>query len=145
MHVSLRERLTVLYGWPRGLAALLCLVLAAASALGAGTAPPDSAARSQSLTTRLGPGQVLVPVTLAGRAEFLRAGDRVDLLAAAADTATAAEIGAGLLVVQVSPPAAGALSADGGTRLLVAASRPAAAKIAAVPSGRVVAVLDKQP
>ena len=141
----MRNLLTVLRGWPRRVAAVLCLLLAAASALGSGQASGESPTRTAPLTARLLPDQVLVPVTLAGRVDFLHAGDHVDLLAAAPDAAAAASLGIRLLVVRVSQPPSDAFATDGGTRLLVAAGRAVAAKIAAVPLGQVVAVLDKYP
>ena len=141
----MRTLLTLLRGWPRRVAAVLCLLLAAASALGSGQASGESPPRPAPLTAQLLPDEVLVPVTLAERVDFLHAGDHVDLLAAGPDAATATSLGIRLLVVRVSQPPSDAFAADRGTRLLVAAGRATAARIAVVPLGQVVAVLDKYP
>ena len=150
MRHPLADRLAVLSGWPRRLAAIACLLVAAASALGSvnGSAAPSDVPAPQSPAARLPPGEVLVPVELSGRADFLHPGDHVDLLVSAGDGSSevAASVGTRLLVVQVSHPPSQAFAApDTGSRLLVAASRPVAAKIVAAASGRVIAVLDADP
>jgi hypothetical protein len=144
MRQLFQDRLAVLRGWPRRAAAVLCLLLAAATAVGS-RASGESPRRPEPLTADLGAGEVLVPVTLAGSADFVHAGDRVDLLAAAPDAGTASTLGTGLLVVRVGKPPPEAFASEGGGRLLVAAERTVAANIAAAPTGQVVAVLDKYP
>ena len=136
----------------RRIASLLCLLLAAATALGdrSGHAGPRPAT---SLSARLLPGEVAVAVPLSGHTDFVHPGDRVDLLAGPEDTVggasgaatSATSVGSALRVLQVTQPDAGAFGGDTGTRLLVAADRATAQRIAAASGRQMLAVLDKYP
>jgi hypothetical protein len=152
---TLLDRLIRLARWPRRVAAVACLALAAVSALSARSA--QSSARAEkprppaSLTSRLSAGQLAVPVTIsdASAANYLHAGDRVDLFAGPADVPTArpveaAPIGERLLVLAV---AAGTDASDAtvGAHLMVAADRSLATKIAGLTGRPILAVLDKYP
>ena len=121
--------------WPRRLAALLCLLLAAGSAFDT-AAQPTASRRPPASPLRAGQLAVPVPVTDAGA---VRPGGRVALLATPADGVTGADTAA---VAGAGPPAAqfgvgqpdpgqadGGQSASGGTvvaeHLRVLAVRPA--------------------
>ncbi|MGI8761181.1 MAG: RcpC/CpaB family pilus assembly protein [Jatrophihabitantaceae bacterium] len=147
-----RGRLAVLGRWPRRIAAAACLLLAAASALSAQRAPVGTAAPVVPGTPveRLAPGQVAMPVRLAGGASFVKPGDRVDLLAAAGDPgldaapATLRIAAEGLLVLAVTEAKPDTGSADG-VEVLVATERTVAARIAALGTRQIFAALDKSP
>lgn len=100
-------RLPALGGWPRRLAALACLLLAAITALQPPPAASTAAVRpgSRPVVDGLHNGEVAVPVELATSAActLLRPGDRVDLYPASPDDSAAAPraapAGAGLRVL----------------------------------------------
>ena len=148
-------RLVRLGRWPRRVAALLCLLLAAASALSAQhprtAAAPADGHRPAGLSARLRQGQLAVPVTLSDSAasDYVHVGARIDLFAArdTGDPAApqeAALVGSGLQVIDVSAPTRGAQE-TGGTRVIVAADRATAARLAALAQNGVLAVLTKYP
>jgi Flp pilus assembly protein CpaB len=86
------------------------------------------------LWSQVPPGQVAAPVRLADLAvaTLLRPGDRVDVLATAADAGAAEVVAAGALVVSAPPPEApGSTAAAGDAGLLVlAVSSDTAARLA---------------
>lgn len=143
-------------GWPRRLAALGCLLLAAASAIDSPDPHPagaaaDRGAAGNPLAHRLGPAQVAAPVAVTGpTAGFLRAGDRVDLYASgdalAADPActSTAAVASRVPVLSV-PPAAEAAPQPAAGRLVVAVDRPTAARLASLQRCDLLAVLDPDP
>lgn len=161
---DLSARLVRFGPWPgrvRRLAALACLLLAAASAV---TSRPDSSATrapaarpgrsGNPIAARLQPGQVAAPVLLGvGASGFLRSGDRVDLYATADGTALGAArcgqqtgpIGAGLRVLDArTSPATG--GGDGSpARVVLAVDAGTAARIATLQGCGMLAVLDKSP
>src|ERR1700733_4317065 len=107
--------------WPRRIAALICLVLAGASAV-----VPHPAAHSSS-AVRLRPGEVAVPVQLARLAPAVRPADEGGGLAPPADGDTA---GNAVLVADhvrvVSVEHGSSLSDDNATTVVVAADRAGA-------------------
>jgi Flp pilus assembly protein CpaB len=157
---SLRARLIVLSQWPRRIAALGCLLLAAISAFAPtarpGGPPPSTTAP---VAPTLAPGQVAVAVRLAdGGAglRFIRAGDRIDLLAASAPTALAgtAPMGKGasasidsvsVLAVRAPPDASPTAEPAGGTEVVVAVDRAQALRLADFMTAPIFAALDKYP
>jgi hypothetical protein len=153
---TLYARLARLGRWPRRIAALLCLVLAAASALSAQrpvAARVPATAAPTGVAGRLAPGQLAVPVTLSddSATRYLHTGDRIDLYAtpdpASIVTAPAALVGTGLLVIEVlpSPAAAGPANGTDGTRVIVAVERRLAGRIAGTNGRMILAVVDKYP
>jgi hypothetical protein len=155
--MPLRDLPARLAGWPRRVAALTFLALAAVSAIGDQTGTrtsahgqPDSvrtAGRgpaSSGLTAGLPPGFVAAPVQVADAAatHLIKAGDWVDLLEPpAAEGAAAAVVARGLRVLVVVP-AAGS-GGQLGAELVVAADEQTELRLATAVSGRVfVAVRD---
>jgi hypothetical protein len=141
---SLTLRLARLLRWPRRIAALLCLLLAAATA---GRTGPRPAARQAPtpVTARLQSGQVAVPVPVRrDAAAYLRVGQRVSLFATSDGSAPAAggSVGDELLVLALPPPADE--QAETAT-VVVAAERTVATRIATHANLPFLAVLDKYP
>ncbi len=146
--------LTRLGRWPRRVAVLACLLLAATSALTTRSGPSADGPRrtpapANPIAARLRPGQVAAPITVAGgsMSGFLHAGDHVDVYASgdalAADPActTSTAVGTGVPVLSVADPPAGA----SGARLVVAVDRSAAERLAALQHCDLLAVLDGEP
>jgi hypothetical protein len=147
------DRLTRLGRWPRRVAALLCLALAAASALSGRHGPvhpSHSPARHPGIAAELAPGRLAVPVVLSDDAasSYIRSGDRIDLYASADDGAgvsrPATLVAAGLPVISVLTPKYDSPGA-GGTRVIVSAEPLIAARIAGTNSQSILAVVDKYP
>jgi hypothetical protein len=142
--------------WPRRIAALCCLVLAAGSAVTARRGPAAGAdAGSHSgnpILSRLSPGKVAAPVTVGGTAAtgYLRTGDRIDLYATADDSsactglAGASPIGTALPVLAVGG-SAHAIAGDDHLGLVVAVDHAVAARLATLQTCGMFAVLDKYP
>lgn len=105
MRPSLTLRLAALGGWPRRLAALACLLLAAATALQPGPAKSGASHAAPRIADGLAADEVAVPVPLAdaGACTLLRAGDRIDLYptqsSEAAASARAGPVGSHLRVL----------------------------------------------
>jgi hypothetical protein len=128
--------------WPRRIAALVCLLLAAASAL----APPrrDAPTRPSGLAARLRAGEVAVPVPVsASNAALVRSGDRVGVFAAP-DTGPATLVADRLRVLSIRADP-DSLGSDPGALVVVAASRSAALDLAQFATGHVVLILDRLP
>lgn len=149
MSTGWRVRLIRLSGWPRRVAALLCLALALLTAVA-----PRGATSADHLVPA--PGQVAVRVELAdGGADqhFLRAGDRIDLIAGAADTdplvgtaAATTERIDDVRVLEVRPPPPTGLSGDDrqpGTVLIVSADASRADLVTSLANRKVLAARDK--
>lgn len=137
MRPSLTLRLAALGGWPRRLAALACLLLAAATALRPQPANPGAAPTAQRPTDGLGAGEVAVPVPLADATActLLRPGDRVDLYPANeqfASRETPQPAGSGLRVLALARCSArGSLGTEEhGATVVVAAGRAEAGSLA---------------
>lgn len=139
--------------WPRRIAALVCLLLAAASSLApASSSPAASNKTGNPVATALRAGQVAVPVSVASArsAAFVRAGDSVGVFCTPGDTAAIESDRAGPVLIadglRVLAAAQGgdSLSADAPV-IIVAADRAAAARLAAVANSPLLVVLDKSP
>jgi Flp pilus assembly protein CpaB len=137
-----------LSGWPRRLAVLTCLLLAATSFVHQHTAAGD---RPDALTRALGPDQVAVAVQVGGEVRaFVHTGDRVDLVAAAsqspdsgdaAPAPTAAQtLARGVRVLALLPPSQG-LGVEATAGLVVAADRSTATALAAARGRQITALL----
>jgi pimeloyl-ACP methyl ester carboxylesterase len=123
--------------WPRRLAALACLVLAAGSAL----TPPatDTAARADRSATRLRPGEVAVPVPVgAAGAALARTGERIGLVARHGLVADR------LRVLSIHPPDA-SLSGDDSAVVVVAATRAQAERLARPDAAQLLLIADTLP
>ncbi|MEO6885821.1 MAG: RcpC/CpaB family pilus assembly protein [Jatrophihabitantaceae bacterium] len=167
MVISIRNRLARLGRWPRRIAALLCLALAAVSAFAPPTArAPDATARtahdpvthqpSGQQAVALEPGQVAVAVRLAdggAGAQFMRPGDRIDLIAGApTDTPSPGNgrtpvpiVDVGVLAVRSPPPISAEAGAAAATEVVVALSRRQITQLAGFSDRTVFAALDKYP
>jgi hypothetical protein len=132
-------------GWPRRIAALVCLLLAAGTAL-VPHAPVRSSDRS-----RLGPGEVAVPVAVSV-ATAASPGSRIGLLAAPAgpsglpgERAGPATLVADRLRVLAIAHADGGLTDTAGTVVTVAASREVAVQLARFSDRALVMIADNLP
>jgi hypothetical protein len=136
------QRLLVRIGrWPRRIAALVCLVLAAASAL---TAP--EAAPSARPPDRLRRGEVAVPVPIAGGAVAVRPADEVGVLAPPADgdsTGDAVLVADHLRVMSITRSAG--LGGDATAVVVVASDRAAALRLARYAARPLLMIVDDLP
>jgi Flp pilus assembly protein CpaB len=138
----LRRAAARLSRWPRRLAAVLCLLLAAGSAL-APTPAPRAAAPGPAAALR--PGQVAVPVAVAAaQADFITRGDRVGVLAAFDPPRHAVLIADHLRVLSVRAADA-ALSSDATAVVVLATDRAAAVALAQLSDARPTLILDGVP
>lgn len=154
MTPTLHARLARLGRWPRRVAALGCLALAAVSALSAPHRTPADTPKGgpapAGIAARLAPGQVAVPVTLSddSASAYLRSGDRIDLYATSNPDSggpkPAVPVAARLPVISVLTPSADR-QASGGTRVIVAADAATAARVAGAAGQPILAVIDKYP
>jgi hypothetical protein len=128
--------------WPRRIAALLCLLLAAGSAL---VPHAPAASGSHGLGARLRTGEVAVPVQIASGVASVRPDDRVGVLAPPADSDTA---GDAVLVADhlrvVSMTKASGLS-EAGTVVVVATDRARALQLARYVSRPLLMIVDDLP
>lgn len=123
--------------------AVVCLLLAAASALTPDAAP---AARSgHTLAARLWPGEVAVPVAVSTATSLVQAGDHVGVVAAAdattGSTTSATLVADRLRVLSVRADDQG-LASGGGTVVVLAARRSQAVSIARFSADRLVLIVD---
>lgn len=134
--------------WPRRVAALGCLLLAAASAVTDGSGA-SSAAKSAS-GPRLATGQVAVPVSVTVSANAAP-GDRVGLLAGPSDDSTTGDLSPPgqatlvadrLRVLSVHDPDSGLTESDA-TIVVVAASRAQAVQLARYSGRTMVLITDR--
>jgi hypothetical protein len=134
--------------WPRRIAAVVCLLLAAASTL---TPADGSATRSDHqdnpVASALHAGQVAVPLPVgsARAAAFVRTGDHVGVFRTPDDSGSGTpELIADGLRVLAASASADTLATD--EPVIVVAADPAqAARLAAVAGRSVLVVLDKNP
>jgi hypothetical protein len=148
------DRLARLGRWPRRVTALLCLALAAVSALSAQRPTPADATNSRpsrvGIAARLAPGQLAVPVTLSdgSASAYVHNGDRIDLYASADPASGVSQpavlVATRLLVISVLTPPADS-QGTGGTRVIVSAERRVAARIAGTNGQQILAVVDEYP
>lgn len=123
--------------WPRRLAALICLLLAAGSALT--PASTGTASGSSAPGVRLRPGEVAVPVPVsAAGATLARVGARVGLVAPRGLVADR------LRVLSIHPPDQ-TLSGDTTTVVVVAATRTQALLVARSTAASLVLIADDLP
>jgi hypothetical protein len=132
-------------GWPRRLAALACLLLAAASALSA--PKPAASQRPSGPAAELARDEVAVPVAVsAASAALVRSGNRIGVLAApGTDTSAPATLVADRLRVLSVHADDQVVPDGGGAVVVVAARRPAALALARVTSDRLVLIVDDLP
>lgn len=143
MFASLRHPLARLLRWPRRIAAIACLVFAAAATLT--PAAGNSAQRARTTAELLHRGEVALSVEVASTPLDLRRGDRIGLLAGPDDSGAGAP--AAMLADRLRLLAAPTMSASGSDPpiVLVAAGRDAALRIAANSGRSVLVVVDKSP
>jgi hypothetical protein len=150
---SLNPFLIRLSRWPRRIAALVCLLLAAASTLApaSGTSAPAPAKHVDNpIAAGLAPGQVAIPVTISsGRAAaFVHVGDHVGVLAPSDETTRTRPdlVADGLRVLAVSGAAdsGGSMTGDAPV-VVVAAGRADAVRLAAAVSRPLLVVVDNSP
>jgi hypothetical protein len=138
--------------WPRRIAALVCLLLAAASTLtpASGTTSARAKHAGNPIVAGLAAGQIAVPVTVSsGRAAaFVHVGDHVGVLASADETTRARPdlVADGLRVLAVSgaSEASSSMSSDAPV-IVVAAGRADAVQLAGVAGRSVLVVVDRSP
>jgi hypothetical protein len=148
MFASLRAALPRLSRWPRRIAALCCLSLAAVSAL----TPARGREPAQATTTAdlLRRGEVAVSVGVTSAPSDLQRGDRIGLLAAPAEGGLepAGSLHEAQLLADRLRVLAVARSGTSGTdppTVLVAARRDQALRIAATTGRSVLVVVDHRP
>lgn len=144
MFVSLRRSLIRLSRWPRRLAALACLLLAAASAVAPASGRPAHA-EPVTVGRQLQPGEVAVTVAVTSAPPTLGRGDRVGLVAGPDDSGAPARprlLADRLRVLAVTDAAAD--TSDPPT-VLLAADRDTAVRIAANTGRQTVVVVDRSP
>ena len=135
--------------WPRRIAALVCLLLAAASTLvpADGSPAPHHSRAGNPVAAALHAGQVAVPVTVSSARAlgFVRTGDHVGILTAPDETDRAGPelVADGLRVLAVSGDGA-ALSGDSPV-VVVAADRAQAVRLAAGSARPLLVVVDDSP
>jgi hypothetical protein len=129
--------------WPRRIAALACLLLAAGSALVPHTVAP---ARGRAgVAARLHRAEVAVPLPISTLpADLVRPGDHVGVLASSDIGAPASLVADGLRVLSLRTDTA-AMTADSSTVVVVAANRSEAVALARFATGRLVLLVDKFP
>ena len=129
--------------WPRRVAALICLLLAAASAL----TPPARTARAapDGLAARLRTGEVAVPLPVgSSEAGMVGRGDRVGVLTSPDPPQHAVLVADHLRVLSVRAPDA-SLSGDATAVVVLATDRTAALSLARFSGSRLVLILDDLP
>jgi hypothetical protein len=126
--------------WPRRIAALACLLLAAASAVGAHPAAPSTSG------VQLRRGEVAVPVQLARVAPSVRPADEVGVLAPPADSDTA---GDAVLVADhlrvLSVTRGSEVGNDAAATVVVASDRAGALRLARYVSRPLLMIVDELP
>jgi hypothetical protein len=133
------QRLFVRIGrWPRRIAALICLLLAAGSALA--PHPPARAADRPALR----PGQVAVPVTVSSAGE-VAAGDQVGVLSTPSDAGDDAALVADHLRVLSVHSGGASLTGDASAVVTVATDRAVAVELARYAERTLVLITDDLP
>lgn len=144
MSLSTRRLLARIGRWPRRIAALICLLLAAGSAL-----LPDTRAATvtpeRGTGARLRPGEVAVPVPIGSAgAGDVRPGDLVGVLAVPADSTSSAALVADRLRV-TSVRSGAALGGDIGSVVVIATDRARALRLARYSSRPLLLIMDGVP
>ncbi len=144
---SLNRVLIRLSRWPRRVAALSCLLLAAASAVSPanGSDPPRSPRTANPIAAGLADGQVAVPVRASSvpSADLVRVGDRVGLLTGTDDGGEPATLVADRLRVLAVSSGQDLSTAE--PVVVVAANRDQAVRIATSGTRPLLIVVDRFP
>ena len=128
--------------WPRRIAALCCLLLAAAGAV---SEPGAGGHMRPGLAARLRPGEVAIPLTVsAGSAAIVQPGDRVGVVEAPDDASAATLLADRLRVLSLRIDDA-SMSSDSSATVVVVGSRSQAVAVARTASGRLVLIVDDLP
>jgi hypothetical protein len=142
MSASAQRLLARIGRWPRRIAALVCLLLAAGSAL---VPPAPATSAPNGLGAHLRAGEVAVPVQVASGAASVRPADRVGMLAPPVDDEVGGQavlVADHLRVVSVS---SGSGLADAPTIVTVATDRPRALQLARYASRSLLMIVDEVP
>jgi hypothetical protein len=149
---SLRRIAARLGRWPRRIACLVCLLLAAASAVSSHSAPTAAADDARNSGAGLRAGQVAVPVAVdvRGTATSVRPGDRVGFVAGASVDGFAARPDDAVLVadhlrVLALENADSGLGSDATVTVVVATSRVNAVRIAGFNGRTMLLIADEFP
>jgi Flp pilus assembly protein CpaB len=128
--------------WPRRIAALCCLLLAAASAV----AQPDAGGHVRpGVAARLRPGEVAIPLTVtAGSAAIVQPGDHVGVVETRDDASAATLLADRLQVLSIRVDDA-SMSSDASATVVVVGSRAQAVAVARPASGQLVLIIDDLP
>jgi hypothetical protein len=138
MSASVQHVIARIGRWPRRIAALVCLLLAAGSALV--PRPPARATDRPALRA----GQVAVPVTVSSASEVI-AGEHVGILAAPSDDGADATLVADRLRVLSVRTGAASLTGDTGAVVTVATVRAVAVELARYADRTLVLITDDLP
>jgi hypothetical protein len=128
--------------WPRRIAALCCLLLAAASAV---TDPSAGGHVRPGLAGRLRTGEVAIPLSVsAGSAAIVQAGDRVGVVETPDDSSAATLLADHLRVLSIRLDDT-SMSGDASATVVVVGSRAQALAVARTAAGRLVLIVDDLP
>jgi Flp pilus assembly protein CpaB len=145
MSASTQRLLARIGRWPRRIAALLCLLLAAGSAL-VPHAPATASSRAHGLGAELRRGEVAVPVPIASGVGSVRPDDQVGVVAPPADGDTVSEavlVADHLRVITVTQPAE--LAGDTAAVVTVATDRAGALQLARYAARPLLMIVDQLP
>lgn len=149
---SLRRIGARLGRWPRRIACLACLLLAAGSALSPSAATSSAAAGRSGGVDALRAGEVAVPIAVSagGTATVVRPGDRVGVLAGSSADGFTARRGSAVLVadqlrVLTVEKAEGGIGGDAMVSVVVATSRSGAVRIARFTGRPLLLIADQFP
>ena len=138
--LRLRDLAARIGRWPRRIAALICLLLAAGSALAPARGPASRV--PSGLAARLRAGEIAVPVPVAATsAALVRAGDRIGVVAAGNPSTLVADH-LRVLTVRSDP---GGLADTADAVVVTAASRAEALALARFSTERLVLIVDELP
>jgi Flp pilus assembly protein CpaB len=128
--------------WPRRIAALCCLLLAAVST---GTGSAVRAPAATGLAARLRAGEVAIPLTVtAGSAAIVQPGDRVGVVETPDEAGPATLLADRLRVLSIHSDDT-AMSGDASATVVVVGSRAQAVAAARTSTGRLVLLVDDLP
>jgi hypothetical protein len=128
--------------WPRRIAALCCVLLAAASAV---AEPSRGSAVQSGVAHRLRTGEVAIPLAVAaGSAAIVQPGDRVGVVDAGDNAGSAALLADRMRVLSIRADDA-SISGDASTTVVVAGTRSQAVAVAHTATDRLVLIVDELP
>jgi hypothetical protein len=129
--------------WPRRIAALACLLLAAGSTLV--PQAPSAVTAHEGIAARLHRAEVAVPLPISTLPpDLVRPGDHVGVLATSDEGGPATLVADGLRVLSLRTDSS-AMTTDSATVVVVAARRSDAVALARFSTGRLVLMVDKLP